>query len=298
MERNIRSNFRCSISKYHLLQDNEFEIARIAEHFDIERPANLYFILSKNRITINPEYVAFNDERIEIEFLINNQGEKLKERVSYDHNYNGLEELKVVSEHPFNQFKVVDENGDPLLVGKTTYFPEHASVGFKNDHFLDYEILYIGQSTGTETHIPVMDRILDHSTLQRIQSDYLHTQTDKEIFLLFCSAKIDAWLDVPEQVEEKEEFMRNFQEICLTPSKKNKKSQITLIEAALINHFKPKYNDDYVNDFPNKKHKGYNDYYKVNIGELNVLIGLEDFQPRLYTESIPRNAEHRIRYEF
>ena len=56
--------------------------------------------------------------------------------------------------------------------------------------------------------------------------------------------------------------------------------------AALINYFKPEYNVNFVENFPNENHKGYKQYFDLDYNALTVELDLEfDNAPsiQLYT---------------
>ena len=50
---------------------------------------------------------------------------------------------------------------------------------------------------------------------------------------------------------------------------------INIMEAALINYFKPEYNVNFVENFPNENHKGYKQYFELDYNSLCVEIDLE-----------------------
>ena len=50
---------------------------------------------------------------------------------------------------------------------------------------------------------------------------------------------------------------------------------INITEAALINYFKPEYNINFVENFPNENHKGYKQYFDLDYNALCVEIDLE-----------------------
>lgn len=297
----MKLNLRFNIHHYQILRRDEFEIADLSGHFEPERRAYLYCILSKNRITINHEYADFTDSHIKTEFIIQNKNQFLKEQIDFKHNYTGLQEVKVVSDFPHSQFKIVDEAGSSLIFGKAAYFPEleEAYEQVKNKELLDYEILYIGQSVLSKSKIPVVGRITKHPTFQKILEDYNQFHPDKELFSFFFSFKQDVLLDIPEEVtqEERANFIAGFQKNYLNPTSKEVKQNVTLLEAALINYFKPSYNDKFVEHSPNKKHDSYRGVSNLNLDKVNVLFGMENLLPRLFTNEVGRKSEYKIEHK-
>lgn len=290
-----------SVKKFYILRRNEFDVANLYEHFEPEMPPYHYFILRKNRITINHKYIDFTDNLIKTEFIIQNKDELVKEQLNYRHDYKGLQEVKVVSEYPYNQFEIVDEEGSRLLCGKAAYYPEHELFynQVKNKELLDYEILYIGQSVLSKNKIPVVDRISKHSTFQKILQDNEQYRPDTELFSFFFSFKQDALLDIAEEfpAEDQLKFNMDFIPNYLNPSNKWVKQNVSLLEAALINYFKPKYNDKFVKYSPSKKHSSFGGVCNLNLSKVSILFGLENFHPRFYTDEVGRKSEHIIEYK-
>lgn len=65
---------------------------------------------------------------------------------------------------------------------------------------------------------------------------------------------------------------------------------INVAEAAIINYFNPKYNTNFIDNFPNINHKGYKQYYDLDYNSISVKIDMEFYNKNiiLYT------AENRL----
>lgn len=50
---------------------------------------------------------------------------------------------------------------------------------------------------------------------------------------------------------------------------------INVTEAALINYFKPKYNKDFIENFPDPQHVGYRQYYDLDYNCITIELDLE-----------------------
>jgi hypothetical protein len=210
------------IAKCQMIQRDELPISGVEEYFEPARPAFLYCILSRNRISINHEYIDFSDKHVNLEFLINNKGIYLKERFEIDHNFPDLKELKINSDYPFNDFLIRDENGTALYGGKAAYFPENTRLypQVQNKDFLDYEILYIGQSVTEDNNVPVLKRTLAHSTYQEILEDYNRKHPDKELYTFFFSFRQKALLDFPALVSvgDRKKLLKHFSKKLFYPN--------------------------------------------------------------------------------
>lgn len=290
------------IEKYHMLQRDEIEISNPNDFFDSFNPAYLYCIVSRNRISIDTESVSFDDKRIYLDFDIHNSGQTIKERIYFDHNYKDLVELKIESEFPFNNFLVKDELGSTLIGGKASYFLENELVysQVKNKEFLNYEILYIGQSVLEGKPAPALDRILKHETMQEIQEDYLSKHYDKEIFTVLFSYKKTNMIDIPENVssEERESFSKKFIPYWYNPTKEQIEHTVNTIEASLINYFKPKFNEKFIKNPPSKYHISFNELHSMNLRKVSFTFTLDGFNPCLYTKNVQKENKYDFEFNF
>ena len=290
------------IEKYHMIQRNEIEISNPNDFFDSFNPAYLYCIVSRNRISIETQSASFDDKYIYLNFDIHNSGQTIKEKIYFDHNYKDLVELRIESEFPFNNFLVKDELGSTLIGGKASYFLENELVypQVKHKEFLNYEILYIGQSVLEGKPAPALDRILKHETMQKILEDYLGKHHDKEIFTVLFSYKKTNVIDIPENIsnEERELFSKKFIPYWYSPTKKQIEHTVNTIEASLINYFKPKYNDKFIKNPPSKYHTSFNELHSMNLKKVSITFVLEGFNPLLYTEIVQRKRQYNIEFNF
>ncbi|MFN8116755.1 MAG: hypothetical protein U0W65_11625 [Bacteroidia bacterium] len=287
-----------SVSNYSFLQVDESEKTLLEDHFSESRPAQIYFILAKNRVKINNKYVSFDEKQIELEFKIQEKDDYFSEKIQWNHPYKDLKKLEVISDYPYCDFKVVDEEGSPLIIGKSAYFLEQFHEQVNQKEFLDYEVLYIGQSVSVKDVVPVADRTNPHSTLKNILAQYGRLHPDKEIFLLFAAIKQDAALYIPQnrKLSDAKKFAKGLVDFYGTKSQPNIKQQITLCEASLINYFKPHFNDKFKDHPPSKKHSSFRDLHKLNLGKVQVTVDL-NFAPRLFSTSAERLSKHYFEYD-
>ena len=73
---------------------------------------------------------------------------------------------------------------------------------------------------------------------------------------------------------------------------------INVAEAAIINYFKPKYNTNFIDNFPNINHKGYKQYYDLDYNSISVEIDMEFYNKNiiLYTAENRLGPWQNIRY--
>lgn len=138
------------------------------------------------------------------------------------------------------------------------------------------EILYIGQSYGKNGSRDAFERLEDHSTLQKIYADYTSNVNSFDYEIAITLWEFTPFLDMnmdgtsKEQIVSSETDKNHFQKIMQQHNLGMSDQLISVTEAALINYFKPDYNDKFKNNFPNMKHKGYHQYYDLDFNSIMV----------------------------
>lgn len=164
------------------------------------------------------------------------------------------------------------------------------------------EVLYIGQSFGDGDRT-ALDRLQSHETLQRVLADALHATPDQDIVLLlveYAPPKLHLVVKPetetePAQDDDWPEIQRRMQQ--LKETQLSKKNQITMVEAALINYFKPNYNKKFVDAAPNEHHKHLEECYNADFSALIVELNTEDAQMELYSHAVPPGLHHLARFD-
>ena len=168
------------------------------------------------------------------------------------------------------------------------------------------EVLYIGQSFGNG-HRTALDRLIDHSTLQSVLADATHHTPDQDILLLLVEyARPKLCLLIPPEstysgccdvndVEVEKEIERRKRQISQSNIPLN--NQISIIEAALINYFKPPYNDIFVRHKPQSGHQHLMECYNEDFSALVVEINTEDAQIALYSSARPPGMHHLAQFD-
>lgn len=148
----------------------------------------------------------------------------------------------------------------------------HKSVSIGNYQ----KILYIGQSKD------ISKRISHHEKIQRATSE---VHQDKEIFI-HCFKFVDYRCYI-----NSDDFLNNdFSDIL-------DEGKIDLLEMALINYFKPQYNDTYLNTDIQKNKKVEQLLRANNYTSLGATVSFDNEFLRYYTESVPVKNSHLIRYD-
>ena len=139
---------------------------------------------------------------------------------------------------------------------------------------VDMEVLYIGQAFGINGERTAIHRLKLHEKLQKILIDCHSKYPDKRIFimLLEMSPILNTVFDGISQnficsEKQSDEHLAN-----VMNSELKENQIINVAEAAMINYFKPKYNTNFIDNFPNINHKGYKQYYDLYYNSISAKI--------------------------
>jgi len=141
----------------------------------------------------------------------------------------------------------------------------------------EYEVLCIGQSYGKRGERTAITRLSSHPTLQTILTDCQSKYSDKHIYLLLLEVTplLNMTFDgiskkytksIEESDKHLEDVLQNLPE---------EQQIVNISEAALINYFKPPYNKNFIENFPNKSHKGYKQYFDLDYNCFSFEMDLE-----------------------
>ncbi|WP_155518253.1 hypothetical protein [Ralstonia solanacearum] len=200
---------------------------------------------------------------------------------------------------PIEAIGIVPSGTHVVLVTATrrTMLASHVVVAMAQsaltDEDRDLEVLYVGQSIGRSSKRTALDRLLQHSTLQRILAEATTYQPNQEIILLlyrfehgriFASTGGDLNAEPTATSEEELVHLDRMHNIKL-----DRRAIVSLAEAALIRHFQPYFNVQIKgNDFTARsKIKVLERLLMQDMTGLMVEISSANIQSRLRTASAP-----------
>ncbi|EOU1683157.1 MAG: hypothetical protein E7J22_00790 [Clostridium perfringens] len=145
------------------------------------------------------------------------------------------------------------------------------------DNNYEMEVLYVGQAYGENGKRTAIERLKSHEKLQKILIDCNATYPHKRIYVLLLEMSSQIFSNFngisSEFICSEEESFEHFNRVMSTLPKENQIINIT--EAAIINYFKPKYNVNFIDNFPSVKHKGYSQYYDLDYNCITVELDME-----------------------
>jgi len=267
--------------------------AEYLKEINEEGDYNIYLILAAPEIHFKRHTSSMRSINLEV-FRIVDEKEKL---YNFDFTLvDGLDHRKVgvkcIFPYNFIEFEIQDSTFIKSNKMNETKFTFEVGELFQLNSQklvskLNYEVLYVGQSQGTNQNSDAFKRLSSHSTLQKILSDY--QSTDKKIWVLLIelNTNINMIMDGTSKDKIIDDDVDNKHRQQVLSELPEIKQVINITEAALIHYFKPHYNTNFVENFPDKKHSGYKQYYNLDYNALTVELGLQwDLLPtiRLYTD--------------
>jgi hypothetical protein len=287
------------------LYDKELEKLELMPEF---QNANIYFIVKRKKLRFLPNKTEIYDDHIRCSLVVagkqeiicnigiellaayiietNKYSDELESCFPYfivgiDHSKSDEISLMITLSHM---------NGQQIIEQKlsATEVIDWSEVELGN--FSD--ILYIGQSHR------IKKRILTHEKTQQALAE---VRDENDIYIYFFSFAIERLLLNPLEHANKinEELLSIIKSPTFGDRKEiNIKAKVNLVEMALINHFKPKYNNHYVNSglSSNKQIKemlAQNNYTKL---VLSVSFDNDCSLWRFGSESVVPNCHHLIEF--
>lgn len=277
-----------------LLQQDDIHKVGQMGYFNENNPCHIYLIGKRPRIVLNPLDFKIENGKILLPFQIQRQDKFEKKYIEMP--YADDPEITLTCEYPYNFYEIRKSNGKQIQVGKTALLFQ--TLRHQDNSLLDLEILYIGQSYGTEGARTAPDRLKSHSTLQGIYSEAILRNPDSEIWMLLTSfeqillTSIDGTMKVSE--EEMKQDTEHLKKVTNTVLFDGLKEQqvINFTEAALIRYFQPPYNIEYKDTFPNPAHSTYSECYELDINSVCIELNTENINCRLYSSSVPAHWWH------
>lgn len=269
----------------HILQSKALVLypCDLKQHaFNDQDNYHIYMIHKIPKITINPQNIQVDKEKITLSLNIQDKNNITEEQVvfclneKFDHSA-----LTVKTEYPYNKLTLFKDNEVDLGIRSLVLYKSFVKKE------LDLEIVYIGRSFGNSGERKAYQRLASHSTLQEILSDISLNEPDKDVILSlweFDDLRLLTSIDgISNNYQTTiEEDTKHFTEIL--SHENNIKQIINITEAALINYFKPTYNDKFKNNFPTSEHHTYRDYYDLDFNALCIELFPETLGARIFSK--------------
>jgi hypothetical protein len=263
------------------------------EMLDVVNNCHIYLITKRRRIKLAPEsleiaddglfgrfYQTLNSEKFETNFFI--------PRDSLPSNYDTFMAHRSSSE----EVVITDKDGEVAFAGPFSLILPYARL--ENRDLLNAEVVYVGQSLGRDKHRNAAQRLLSHSTLQKILAHTLYEDNDSEIILILVeyddATFVQQWNGAETALISGKEDSRRASRALVTLQ--NKRMQICVAEAGLINYFKPAYNDKFKHNFPHNKQKFLKELYEIDLDSVVVEINTDTLLLKIYGTTFGPGYHH------
>lgn len=290
-----------SLFRHQITQQDEFHLIEQDDFFGGEFDSTIYLICQRPKITIVPEKFFFDKDFLTLTFEFHNQSLRTIHTISIDNPYPDAS-YKLISDFPFNFIDIKDEFDTSIFSGKSSYFFEKIYKGETLSELTNFNILYIGKSEMKGKKPSSINRLISHRTLQKVYFDHCQANPDKEIFIILCNFRQDAFVftsgrqefqsEIPEEIERFQAFNDDIQKL-------ESSKLLSLLEAGLIDYFKPKYNKHFKKQtFLKKKQKATEHFIKKDYRSFEISIDTSEINILLNTDTIDSSLTHNKEFLF
>ncbi len=266
----------------HLVQQVDFEDADVRKTLR-NNPCHIYMICSRPKITIPDDGVQIDTNSYRISFA-KHFPDKIEIVESEFENNLGFYTYNLNAAR--NRIVLRNKDGDILTDGKVSLlYPTCIS---EYDPVLDLKVLYIGQAFGTDGSRVASDRLMEHSTLQKIYSDAMDSKPTKDIWLImwqfspYFISMFGAAIKNP--IKGMDESIDNYNRVVQARIPNDQ--QITITEAAMIRYFSPAYNKEYKTTFPDGSHASYEICFELDLNSVAFELDTVSIVTRLYSDVV------------
>lgn len=253
---------------------------------NIERNFHIYMIVRGQRVTYDPDSIKITRNWISGRVRIQNEDKFIYQPFQIK-NYLKTTNLKLNKDYPYEVLDIRTNDDKIVLKSKARLFL-HEIGGYS-----DLQVVYVGQAKGKNLNRTALDRLQDHSMLQKI---YYETPPDKDVWItLWRFTRNELMLIPPSYENEIYDRTMNYFNLINDPYEKISKDQeINFTEAALIRYFHPIYNSEFKYTFPSRDHVVYSDCYKSKLDYVAVELDTERFKFSLYSDNVKPRFQHTI----
>lgn len=268
------------------------------EHTKISENCHIYLICRRPGFCYDPSSFCYSDGKIKGDLIYKINGTPNK--IPFENEFpllDGATDISL-SPYPHREIQTKDKAGEIVRFLPATALGIGLRAHVGERLLSDLEVLYVGQAYADGKR-SALDRLKNHSTLQKILAHAQYNMPDDEIFVLTFEyapytimTMFDGRANNPIKDERDEKRFVSILENPLTQHQ-----QICLAEAGLIRYFRPKYNEIYKESFPAPDLKILSECYDLDFSALAVEINTEDLGFNLYTNSTRAKGHHIAQFD-
>lgn len=268
MNTKYMSEFGLQTWAYHLSMSYPFDLDYLSPD---DRRYNIYVATLIPKLNIDEDSVQFFEDYIRFDVIVGTGEHTSRETLDisifsddmpeFDHRKFEFEYEKPRKAMVFTGW----EKGPVELNLLHVYLEE-------SKYYLDTEIVYIGQAFGENRERLPAGELISDPTLKKVESDLLRDYPEKDLALLLLEFKSQ----LLEEIDSQDEELLELQEITKNPPLELNNQILDATEAALINHFKPEYNEKFNNGFSGVEDHGLH-YHSITVQVHPDIMGLKLF---------------------
>lgn len=260
------------------------------EQENISKNCHLYLVCRRPAVSYVHDSLTYKDGILSVTLKYKVEGVSTK--IQFKNKFemlDGAVDIRV-TEYPHREIKTYNSNGLELR-----RLPASSLIiGLDNSHPLKkLEVLYVGQAFGNGSRSAI-DRLKNHSTLQKILADTAHNYPDSEISVLMFVFEpynlISSFDGLSKGVIDGKRDAKRF--ISIHENLLSLKQQIGLAEAGLIRYFQPEYNNIYKLSFPSPKLKLLKQCYELDFSALFVELNTDEYKFETYSAERVSSMHH------
>lgn len=249
--------------------------------------ANHYIIMSAPKALINANSVSISNNICSCEIEINVSNQTISNKI----NLNLLESVTRVKANESRNALILTHHDSEDRILPAWY------LGVYKSHLQDlhnFKVLYIGQAIGNKQQRNPMQRLQNHSTLQRILTNMLYTKPDYDIFIgIFNIEEPNYMISMDginpavitgvkdnEHTNEVLDAMFNHNEI------------VTILESSLIKYFQPEYNVLFKKSNHSLTRRHLKTAAELDLCALSFVLDTSELNISLYSDDCPPNQTH------
>lgn len=267
----------CFMNKFMFIKPTQIE-----EHKNDDY--HIYLICSLPKAYFVEESINITSRNLTCEIIYNN------EKVKIDNCYLKLFESKKITGTTFKlsndrstitiSYYINFEKQDDIVFSANEIYGASGLMKVKKE-----KILYIGQGFGKGGKRTAGARLESHSTLQTILSDIQCNGGDEEVQLYLMNFRMEHMLQLfgETDITDSKKIAKNFFD---TRNDYNQGMCINLVEASLINYFKPEYNIQYKDKIFSSSSPKFKIFYKNNISSISVQMLPTSYEDNYFDDGV------------
>ncbi len=153
----------------------------------------------------------------------------------------------------------------------------------------DLKVEYIGRARGEVARTCALDRLETHEKYQRVLEEVSDDEIPRDIWMVLASGTTMHLLTGHSKLKDPEEYLKQGDDRAR--DRLTEANRVDLVEALLINYFKPRLNVQHVNRL-GLNHKVLLNCRRARITGVALAYGTHGLGVALYTDSIPARLQH------